>query len=759
MAGALKLGSLYVSLSASSSGLVKGLDAGMKAVDRFAKEVKKTSEDAAKVAASFTVLSGAALKLASGVDGPTKKAMDGVTKSTQLLAVQVADMLLPAVRQVTAMFQSAAHAVASLSPETKAAVSQFALVAVQVMAVGKAISVLASTVGPVISLLRGTMSVLTALGSGPLLGIVAAVGLVIGVVALLHRAWRKNWGGIQDSTGEVLEWLRSGFTQLVAFFRKAWDSILSGGERFVMGLLDIVETVQKVTGVSLVDTAGAREGFKGLFADLRSGAFVSEAFKFGKSVGASVVDGVKEEFALISKELGLDGLVSKVKGMFSGGSGKVIGLGRGMGQQGPVVSGAMSSTFTSITAAAEAMNALRLAVAADELAFKRHQESLAVAAVGVRQWLRSLGEGPTGGISRAGTATVSLSSQAGRAGRFGTGMTTASAKKSPVVAEAEARTRELMAGIGSIVTTLGQQLLGEVGNLVGTIAQGAQSGGVWGAIIAAIMEVAKRTESAMRFLDDAMTFVMQLATMVEPLVKPIFEALTNVLGVVLEIVAPVFVALKPLFEAIGKVVDYLAPVLYAIGDVLYALAPIIEFLGRVIGTLFEVLKPIFELIGGVIKVVATVILGFLIMLNNIAAALGDQKAAAESARLQKVFQDMWNRSGDQDRAAQKDAGTELRNLTDASKDAGDAVRTFTEALTNLPSGFKLAGARFAADTGLSGPTTITDPFEERATTIVVEQLTVQASNPEEFARVLRKAGERTIAQRTGNRFGSEGRGL
>lgn len=721
MAG-LQLGSLYVSLSANSMGLVRGLDGAMKAVDRFAKEVKKTSEDAAKVAATFTVLSGAALKLASGVDGPTKRAMDDMTKSTQLLAVQVADMLLPAVRQVTAMFKSAAEVVASLNPETKAAISNFALVAVQVMAAGKALAVLASTVGPVISLMRGTLSVITALGSGPLLGVVAAIGLVVAIVVLLHRAWRKNWGGIQESTAEVLEWLRSGFSQLVDFFRKAWDSILSGGERFVMGLLDIVDTVQRVTGTSLVDTAGAREGFKGLFKDLRSGAFVSEAFKFGKSVGASVVDGLKEELAAISKELGLDALLAKLKGGSS--KGKVIGLGRGMPGGGTLPDQMAIEQRKVIDTGAfkvlEMGNLTRstgMSVATG--AAERKEANALAAAIGADSWADATKE-IQGGLGAAATLGHSLKVWAAR--------------------------------MGPMIAQMGQQLLGEVGNLVSTIAQGAQAGGVWGALLAAIMEIAKKTESAMRFLDVAMEFVMQLAAMVEPLVKPIFDALTNVLGIVIEVVAPVFAALEPLFQGIGRFVDNLAPILYAVGDVLAGLSPIIEFIGNVVGGILDALKPILDIVAGAVKLIATVLLGIIIFLNEVAAAFGDTKARAEADRLKGVVDRMWKRDDETARANGKAAGSAL-SLAAANKQAADSAKEVTESLTNLPSGFKLNALRFAADTGMGG--LAAGGPGSGSGGVYVENMYVQASDPEELAEQVENAQKRKAAARTGNRHGDD----
>lgn len=213
----------------------------------------------------------------------------------------------------------------------------------------------------------------------------------------------------------------------------------------------------------------------------------------------------------------------------------------------------------------------------------------------------------------------------------------------------------------------GSQMLGAVGELVNSIVQGAQAGGVWGAVIAAFMEIAKRTKSALEFLDTAMQFVEKIADMVEPLVAPIFDALQGVLEIVVDIVAPVFQALQPLFTAIGSLVDSLSPILWALGDVFSSLAPIIEFLGKVIAVIFDALKPVFEIIGVVLKFVATVVYGVLIMLNEIAAAFGDKKAAEEAKKLRANVEKMW--SDDSKRSANTDLTP--RQTTTANIDAGN----------------------------------------------------------------------------------------
>lgn len=253
--------------------------------------------------------------------------------------------------------------------------------------------------------------------------------------------------------------------------------------------------------------------------------------------------------------------------------------------------------------------------------------------------------------------------------------------------------------MGPMMAQQGTKLLGAVGDLVNSVVEGAKSGGVWGAIIAMFMEIASKTKSAMKFLGIAMEFIEQIAAMVEPLVKPIFDALQNVLGVVIEIVEPVFAALVPLFESIGKLVNNLAPIFYALGDVLTAISPILEFLGNVIGAIFDALAPIFDLIGGIIKVIATVLLGIIIAANELAAFFGDAKAKEESNRLKGVIDAMWARTPEMERAAMQAAGANLEQAA-AAKDSAAAMNELSESLTNVPDGFRYAAAAYQAG-GLS----------------------------------------------------------
>lgn len=763
---ALQLGSMYVSLSARTSAFAKGMASAMGSLERFAKEAKKVSADVAQFSGALSAIGIGAVKLASTVDGPTKAAMTGLEQSTKLLAVQVADMLLPAVRELTAMFQKAAGIVAGLDPEMKKQVSTFAVMAVQVAFAAKALSMFSGIAGSAFGVLKSALSMIAAVGTGPLLSIALGVAGVVAMVVLLHRAWRKNWGGIQETTGEVVEWLRGAFQQFAEFMGKVWNFVIDGAARFVEAILGAIDALQELTGKKLIDTGGLREGFNGLWKDLKSGSFFADAFKFGKTVGQQVAEGLAEEFALIKAELvqklGLDKLTK-------GGRAKPIGLGRGMGSASPIKSGAVGGALSQamkgtvsvaplvdeVDAAAKALSQQNVQSELLRREMQARAAAEAAAAASLDRMMAARATGNTQSLTKTEKKEFSQQNSEVLAEAVGAGdWAAAQAKLRDGLKGAYTFGAELAvwgARMGPMVAGMGKQLLGEVGNLIGAIAEGAELGGLWGAIIAAIMEIAKKTESAMRFLDVAMEFVSQLAGMLEPLVKPIFDALTNVLGVVVDIIEPVFAALKPLFENVGKFVDQLAPILYAVGDVLQAVAPVLEVIGKVVGVIFEALDPLIQLIAGILKVVATVILGVIIALNEIAAAFGDKAAAAESAKLKGIVDSMWSRTPEQERANMQLEGETLRNAA-AQGEAADAAQKVAESLSNVPSGYKLAMARYTADLGIGTAGAATVAAGGGGFTVNGDvNITSSAGTVDELAEDARRQAERERAQRRGSR--------
>ncbi len=742
---ALKLGALYVSLTARTSGFSRSMAGAMKAVERFAKQTKKVASEVAQVSGVLAAVGGAAVKMASSVDGPTKTAMAGLEKSTQLLAVQVADMLLPAVREMAAMFRSAAGYVAGLDPEVKKHIANFAVLAAQLAFATKALSFFSGATSTV----AGVMRAAWAIGLAPILGMVAAIALVAAAVAALHYAFRTNLGGIADAWKRFANWLSDTGASL---FGGLGDFVTHWVDRFLGGLREISAGAAKLFKLmgqadAAKIAAGISRGYEAARQKLAYGGLkglATQAVDLGKKAGEAFV----AEFKRIGKELGLDRLLK--------GRGTPIALGRGMGapredaapsmdtssmgtmawfggMQAAAADGEGAMTAIAVKFSAAEISANEVAMAAMRQADSAKEAAAAAAAmdaaVGAANW---------------GEALKVLDAGLGKAADFGQSL--------------ELWGKRMAGLIGSA----GKQILGAVGDLVDSVVQGAQQGGVWGAVIAAFMEIAKKTASALKFLDVAMAFVGKIAEMVEPLVKPIFEALTNLLGGILSMIGPLFTALQPLFDAIGALLENLGPVLSAIGDLIQALAPIIEVIGKIVGKIVELLKPVFELIAGVIKVIATVILGIIIALNEIAAAFGDEAAKAESAKLKGIVDKMWAPGANELDAANRDAATATLLNAAAQDEAAKSAQKVAESLSNVPAGYRIANARYQADLGItSGNAWMAGDGGGAGVTINGD--VVITSDAEETAAIIAdaaddRAAERKRGQRTGNPRNNSGNG-
>jgi phage-related protein len=728
----LNVGSLHASLTASTAAWQKSLSRALKDLDGFAKGVKRISSEIASAGAALTAVGAGAIHLAAAVDGPTKKAVDGLKQSTQLLAVQVADMLLPAVRSLTEMFRQAASVVAGLSPHTKEMISTFAVVAVQVAAAAKAFSVLSGLAGGVIGIVRAVVA-----SAGPLLTVAAALAVVAAAVLLLHRAWRKNWGGIQDVTRDVLEWFRGAFGQFAGFMGKVWDFLVDGAAHFVDGLLSVGEVIERITGKKL-GVAGLREGFAGLFKDLKSGSFFSDAFSFGKSIGVQIVDGIKEEWAAIKKELG-----------FGGSAGTPIPLGRGMGGGGAKTSAGGTATFEG------AVEFHRMAVSAgvaSDAVKKLAQAFSAAEGQLVRASFRATPAGDVGlGRGLGGLSTAAKSGMGG-SGAF--------ANAQRVIDDGAKAVRERLKATGRTIASTLASTTGALGQTISNIASAASQGGPWAALLAAVMEVFQRMASFQELLKVFEYGLVRLGQFLEPLLGPIFEIVGTITALATEILAPLFSALKPLFDGVTKFAERLIPVVAAVGNIFEGLAPIIEVVGSLVGGILEALSPVLDLITGVIKGIATVLLGIMIAINEIAAAFGDQKARAEADRMKGLVDKMWAPAANELAIAEGHAARAAWENAVAQDEAAKSAQKVSESLTNVPAGYRLALARYNADMGISSEGLSHGAGVSKAGVVINGDVNISsdADTIEALGEDAKKEAARERGQQQGNPIGGGRRG-
>lgn len=654
---ALKVGSLYVSLSANTSGLIKGFADAAKATEKLAKEVKKTANDVAGAALGFTAIGAAAMKMAASVDGSAKKSMDGLEKSLQLVAVQVADIIKPAVDSLSKAFKSLAGYIAGIDPETKKSIGTFATWTAGIAVAAKVIATISGLVSGLAGAFSGIAGVIAAIGSGPLLAIVATLAAVaVGIVAL-HYAWRTNLGGMADATRKFVNWLGDAFNS-------AFEGVITLVDGVVRSLMTKGMLIYKSIALyyDLVgDKAKAMQyGFaaKSIEIDLmnaQSGQLGRAAFVQGLELGEMAGNAFAEEFNRTIKDalgaLGLDKLFN-VK----------------------------AATPRAPVAAPEALPTVG-SVDTSSLATMKFVSELQTQAAIASEATDKIATEFSKAVGEAASAEQYQKDIAAHA--------------AAAAAHAAKMRAQLKATVGIVL-----QNSGALGSTIQNITQGAQSGGVWGAIIAAVMEVFQRMASWKKLMDIFEKGLKRLGEFLEPLLSGIFDLVGTFTELGTEILAPIFKAFKPLFDIITGAVRKLEPIFNNLGMVFDALGPLIEAAIR-FGEQFPVLELVAKLLNDVFKAVSIALLTLMWGANNLLASFGDANAQKEAERIQESLRKLWLGIDTHGAVPAAELGDVLDNTSGSLNDLSTAADKVAESLSNVPAGYKVALARYNADWGAS----------------------------------------------------------
>jgi hypothetical protein len=760
---ALKVGSLFVGLEANATGLLQGLSDSLKAVERFTKEAKRAAGDIAAMSTALTAIGGAALHLAADLNGPTKAAVNDLSVATKQLAVPIAQLLLPAVRALTADIRTFAQYVAGLDPHLKGQIANFAKWSVEIGGV----AMIGSKVIGVISGLSGVFSalfgVLAAIGAGPILAIVAGIAIVVGAIVGLHAAFRTNFMGISDATRAFSEW----FT---ATFSESFDAIVGNAKLWVQAvslllqkLVDAIAIVEAVMGEPAEGLKASSWAMKaliqGITDDLLAGKthFISAALDLGSSFGESFT----KEVQLMMNELGVSKWIDGIRGQFKKGS--LAGVG------GPQGDSAETRGMASIEAQNEAMRAARLAnVARDVATGRSNQQDVDMVSANIQE-LKAL-EAHSIALDRA--KTLQWASAEAQAKEI---------KAAQDAASAFGQFRSALATVGaklaefasSFASTLASKL-GDAGSAIQNVVSAAQSGGGAAAAGAAAAELFSRTKAFNDLLETVGGAFSSLITAFEPIGTMLSQALMPILS--------------SAFRLVTTILDGIAPILDTLSIALQAVSPILV----VIAILFKGLKPLFELLGLVVKGLMYVLQGVLIVVMYIIEGVG-----LAVLGVVRGIEEAWNwvveavakvvdfftagTGGDSIRAGKidtTDTDKAISDLTSTSyaaalaqadnaaatdqaagktADLAKATQAANEALLNVPSGYKVALARFRATQNEGGPqggSAIPDWLSPSSVTVHIENVNVDGADPKRFMQNLSDEIKRNGTRLYGNPFAS-----
>ena len=733
---ALSLGSLYVSLNADASGLVKDFSKATKAVEKFAKDVKRGATELASVGTALTAVGGAALALASTVDGQTKRAMDGLKASGTALAVEVSRTLLPAVKALTDQLRAAADWFAGLSPETKEAISRWAVLAVQAGALAMALGRVATLGATAAGALSGIAKAVAAFGVGPLLGVVAAVAAIAAAVAALHAAWRTNWGGIKDYVRKFLQWFSDAWNQVFGDLGDTLDKwaikFLSVIERTLANASRVSKAAGKeneLFGAGAMATKKELEAMRKTLEQKGLGGVVKSIVQDMADTGAAAGRAFVDEWKQILKDMGLDSILDKKGKSHSGTAPKELaGFGGGVD----------SSNFMSLNKAA--------AKQLEQAEARRKASRISPTSVAKFDKLSTLYAADYWKAVE-GKSTWQRFSDA--AGKFADEWKERFLKAGTDIAGAAHQ------AAGTIMSRMG-----EVGGVINSVVQGFQSGGVWGAIIALIAEVITRLEGFAQVVEWLNATFKQTIGNISKHTQGLFDGISKVAESIHKVAGALEGALgsvlKPIFDLVGQVLGSIASLFEPLVPVLEALGEVLKPIGalfQVIGLALDALKPVLIIVGTVLKVVALVVMGImyamasvwngiLTFIYNLLTHI-DPNAAKELSG-SGIFANTAKMKEDMDKLALsiaepfmgpaqqlEVAGTGAAAGMNA---AADAANQFAESLSNVPTGYKVAAARFAATQAVGSGW---DVFQSPKAPIVIENLTIQADDPKGFLEKLK----------------------
>lgn len=653
----MSLGTLTAVVDAETRGFVQGMANAAARMETFAREAKKLARDVAQVSLGMIAFAAAAVRMAAGADAGVNRAVTALKGELMALAIQIAHLVLPAVHQLTQLIGRLADFFAGLSPETKKQISDWSLYALEAGAAALVLGKVFTAAKAAAAVLEGLSVILGAIGVGTL-GVVLVVLIAIAAaVAVVHKAWRENWGGIQEKTATVINaisgywqafktWLSGSFFD---WFIDKWAAIeksIAHAMNFLRNPLNEAERRQQNNiDDETVDKWAA--GAKG-------GSF-SRQLELAYVKAKEVVEAGAAEWKIILHEIG-----GAVRSIMPSSSGR-------RAQHAPVYD---TEGWDQWDKSAESWKGEHKYRDSDYKEFQR---------AGSR-----LGEDDEQGRT---TAAVALQYDRELENRkaFNDQMD------------------KLSAGImNGVQMLLGR--LGDLGAVMSSAIQGFQSGGIWGMIIAVFVELLSRFDRFQELIDIGNGQIAQLLEQLKPALNMIVDVLREFMGASGYLTQVVGTILSPILKIIAKAFKQLVPIIEVVATALSGLGPIFDLLGEVLGPILEAVSYIFRFVGSTILGAMVALLYLWQAVLSIAYEIskaanwgkGDAGIKAQMDANQAKINDvskqltsLWETGTTGIAKASADASEKIGKM-------GDKAEEVTEQIANMPSGYKIALTRFNA---------------------------------------------------------------
>ncbi|RYZ42970.1 MAG: hypothetical protein EOO71_05600 [Myxococcaceae bacterium] len=759
MGGGLRVGDLYVAVTASVGEALSNLGKVVEAVEKSAKQVKEKSKGLGEIGAAVSAGIAGAVAAAATSNADMARETERITALLYTLAADIGDAFLPVVQHVADGVERVVASFQSLSPDVKAAASNMLVwVAGAGLAIGMlgkmagmveavaggagllvkvlgalnksvALASLAASVDKVTASMGGmvvsTPSVTGSLGrmalsAGGLLVPLAAVAAAVAALVLLagsvYAAWEDSSTGLADffrSIGEQLaKWaarIADGFSRafvaLGDFVKQAALSVLDGVAALVRGVSRLLEPVARQAGFpelaatfQQVSTLTGRE----LLDTLGQGAQVlwDGARQTATAVGDAVAGAGRELEESVAYGLRTSAAGAKKLG---------ADLARALNLEG--VTSQIQALLAKLMGGGGAQGKAHIRKPTDKAALEAAQKQAAAELAAMTKLQAQANEESR----REYLARVRADEAAGAAAFHEMRLEAEGLAAAAEQAMESARSALVDRFIGG---------LGQLGDLINAAVQGMQSGGIYGAIIAVVGELLMQSEGFRGVVESVNVIIQMVAdslgTLLEPL-QPLLAAVTVIIDGFLSVLTPVF-------EMLGEAIEPLVPPLMLLGDIVKGLAPLFEIVAKVF---MLIMAPLSMLGGPVMKGLFTVLKFVGAVILTVAKAIGSVWNAVVGA-VQTVIRAIsslveWTgfdglkslaRSLNKLKVDTDSMGESLQVLEDATWDSAkaraeetaqvdehtEAVARATAALTNVPSAWKVALRRFESEDTQDGPT-------------------------------------------------------
>lgn len=337
---ALKVGELYVAISASTQQFGKGMQRVLADVEKVAKRLKRFGNDVAQIARPFLIGAVGLVAAAAKTNRAMANQMERLKGLFLTAASEIGMAFLPVVKQIGDGLSRLIAWFQHLSPETKQQIADWIMLGAKVAIGAMVFAKVAAGVAALaegFSLVVGGLGAVAAVVSGLIVPLLAGAAAIAGVILLtgaLKKAWESDflymrtiaqyfWDQQFGFVKEFAQIFTAAISNVRAFFVEYLRTFIAGLQRvaaFIPGIGDKIKDALSFADSAIVI---GNELVTPEVED-KLGKFVEIA----KNVGQAAADGIADSWREGLKALGIDTLLAKlgaakdkIVGMFSGGGG------------------------------------------------------------------------------------------------------------------------------------------------------------------------------------------------------------------------------------------------------------------------------------------------------------------------------------------------------------------------------------------------------------------------------------------------------